>query len=236
MSLARASLHDSILSHLRERIVSGAWPPGYRIPSEMELCDTFSCSRMTVNKALTQLQARGMIERRRKAGSFVAQPRARAAVLEISDIRSEAEAFGAYRFTILARRERALLPGDAGRLDTDRKIRVLEIDTLHFGGEQPFCLERRLINLGEVPEAADEAFSTIPPGSWLVAQVPFSEGEHRLRSEAADAEVAARLAVTEGAPCFVIERRTWRGGEPITHVRLDYPGPMQEMLARFGGA
>lgn len=236
MNEGRASLHDSILAHLREQIVSGQWPPGHRIPSEMELCEAFDCSRMTVNKVLTQLVASGMIERRRKAGSFVSMPRARPAVLEISDIRSEAEAFGAYHFVILRSALRGIEVGDAGKLDTDGTVRVLDIETLHLGGKQPFCLERRLINLNVVPEAEKALFDDYPPGSWLVARVPFSEGEHRLRAEAADVHVAGQLQLKTGTPCFVIERRTWRAGVPITHVRLDYPGTMQEMVARFGGA
>ncbi|WP_207543673.1 GntR family transcriptional regulator [Salipiger marinus] len=46
----RLSLHDRILSDLESRILSGAWPPGHRIPTEQELRQTYGCSRMTVNK------------------------------------------------------------------------------------------------------------------------------------------------------------------------------------------
>src|ERR1044072_2418244 len=77
------SLHRRILAELEARIVSGEWPPGYRIPFEHELTTQFGCSRMTVNKALTQMVSAGLIERRRKAGSFVSQPRSEAAILEI---------------------------------------------------------------------------------------------------------------------------------------------------------
>ena len=234
MTRGRSSLHDHIVGHLRDRIVGGAWPPGHRIPSEAELTQQFACSRMTVNKALSQLAAAGLIERRRKAGSFVTMPRARPAVLEISNIRAEAENFGPYRFEIARRIIRPATPDDAPRLDCGRAD-VLEVEVVHFGGALPLCLERRLINLAVVPEARNETFETMPPGMWLVERVPFSEGEHRLRAEAADATVAARLAIRKGAPCFVIERRTWRAGRPITHVRFDYPGHMQEMVARFGG-
>jgi GntR family histidine utilization transcriptional repressor len=41
---------------------------------------------MTVNKALSQLAKAGLIERRRRSGSFVRRPRSQAAVLEIHDI------------------------------------------------------------------------------------------------------------------------------------------------------
>jgi GntR family transcriptional regulator, histidine utilization repressor len=41
------------------------------------------------------------------------------------------------------------------------------------------------------------------------------------------------LKVTVGAPCLVIERRTWSGETPVTHVKLTYPGEAHELIARF---
>ena len=62
---------------------------------------------MTVNKALSQLAKAGLIERRRRSGSFVRQPQSQAAVLEIHDIRIEVEALGLpYRYERLARLKR----------------------------------------------------------------------------------------------------------------------------------
>ena len=70
------SLHPRILAEVEARILSGEWPPGHRIPFEHELTARYGCSRMTVSKALTQLAGAGLIERRRKAGSFVTRPHA----------------------------------------------------------------------------------------------------------------------------------------------------------------
>ena len=71
MDAQPASLHQRILADISERIVSGDWPPGHRIPFEHELSAEYQCSRMTVNKALSQLAKSGLIERRRRSGSFV---------------------------------------------------------------------------------------------------------------------------------------------------------------------
>ena len=60
------SLHELILGEVEGRILSGEWPPGYRIPFEHELTAQYGCSRMTVNKALSALVKKGLIERRRR--------------------------------------------------------------------------------------------------------------------------------------------------------------------------
>ena len=53
------SLHRRILEDVEGKILSGEWPPGHRIPFEHELTEQYQCSRMTVNKAITELVKRG---------------------------------------------------------------------------------------------------------------------------------------------------------------------------------
>src|SRR5690554_1002111 len=86
------SLHQRILADISARILSGEWPPGHRIPYEHELTSQYGCSRMTVNKALSQLAKSGLIERRRRSGSFVRMPKSQAAILDIHDVRAEVQA------------------------------------------------------------------------------------------------------------------------------------------------
>ena len=84
-----APLHRRIYAELEGRILSGELAPGDRIPFEHELTARYGCSRMTVSKAISELAGRGLVTRRRRAGTFVAQPKAHAAVLAIPDLRAE---------------------------------------------------------------------------------------------------------------------------------------------------
>ena len=81
------TLSARIRAAIEAPIRAGEWPPGTRIPFEHELVSRFGCSRMTVNKVLTQLAQAGLLERKRKAGSFVTRPHTSSAVLEIPDLR-----------------------------------------------------------------------------------------------------------------------------------------------------
>ncbi len=229
-----ASLHARILGELEERILSGAWPPGYRIPSEHDLADQYNCSRMTVNKVVTQLAHAGLVERRRKAGSFVCRPHSQSAVLEIKDIKTEVIEQGLdYRFEILSMHKRRARANDRSRLALADTRPILALVCRHFAGRRPFCLEERLINLDAVPEAAAQMFDTIAPGAWLIQRVPWTAAEHRIRAEAAGAATGRQLAVSAGTACLVIERRTSWADAPITFVRLTYPGEAHELVARF---
>jgi len=231
------SLHERILGDIEGRILTGEWPPGLRIPFEHELSAQYQCSRMTVNKALSELARAGLIERRRKVGSFVMRAPSRSAVLEIPDVKAEVAALGAaYRFEILTRRRRRASRADAGRLEGVATGPLLDLICRHWAGARPFCLEERLINLSAAPEAAAESFAEISPGAWLLARAPWTRAEHRIRARPADSRRAALLEIPEGAACLAVERRTWSGDVPITHVRLTYPGEAHELVARFSPA
>jgi GntR family transcriptional regulator len=67
---SRQSRYREIERYLRG-LVEGA-SPGDPLPSEAELCERFSVSRMTVRQALAELTNDGLVERRRGQGTFVA--------------------------------------------------------------------------------------------------------------------------------------------------------------------
>jgi GntR family transcriptional regulator of arabinose operon len=62
----------SIVESLRNDIGSGRHRPGARLPSEAELTRRFNVSRMTVVKAIHQLQQEGLLVRRAGSGTYAA--------------------------------------------------------------------------------------------------------------------------------------------------------------------
>jgi DNA-binding GntR family transcriptional regulator len=57
---------------LRERIISGQWPPGSSLPAQRELAGEFGVSIMTVRQALQLLTDDGLIDTRHGSGTYVA--------------------------------------------------------------------------------------------------------------------------------------------------------------------
>ncbi|PYQ51640.1 MAG: GntR family transcriptional regulator [Acidobacteria bacterium] len=60
-------------------IQAGRWKEGDRLPSEAELVRQFGASRITVGRAVRDLQQAGLVERRAGSGTFVRAARARPA-------------------------------------------------------------------------------------------------------------------------------------------------------------
>jgi len=131
------TLHRRIRSDIADRILSGEWSPGFRIPFEHELMADYDCSRMTVSKALAPLAERGMIVRRKRFGSFVARPRIHSVLLDIPDIQAEIQKRGEpYDYELLLRKVRAAHRRDASELGSDR-VRRGERAALPAQGERP---------------------------------------------------------------------------------------------------
>lgn len=226
------TLHRRIYADLETRILSGDWAPGQRIPFEHELTRRYGCSRMTVNKAISELADRGLVTRRRRAGTFVAQPRAQSAVLAIPDLKAEVEARGqAYGYELLARRVRE--PASDEEYDLASGKPLIELRCLHRADGAPLALERRVISLAVTPEAETADFSVEAPGGWLLDFAPWTEAEHRITAVACEARDARHLLLKPGAPCLSLERRTWRDGRPVTRVSQLFPGDRYDLVARF---
>jgi GntR family histidine utilization transcriptional repressor len=231
--MSRPSLHQRIVGDIAGEIRSGAWPPGFRIPFEHELAVSYGCARATANKAVHALAAAGLVERRRRAGTFVASPPIHSAVLEIPDIESEITARGqTYGFRQTSRRlrgpavtlEEAVL-GNPGHL--------LAIGGVHFASGVAFAFEDRLINLEAVPLAAEVDFACCSPGSWLLSHVAWTEARHEISAVNPDADVAEALGVPRSRACLCVKRWTWRLGAGITFARQIFPGDAYDLVACF---
>jgi GntR family histidine utilization transcriptional repressor len=200
-------------------IRSGALRPGDRLPSEHELAALHGCSRATVSKAMAALHRAGLIERRRKAGSFVADQHVHSAVLEVPDLEQLIAARGhAYRWHCRERRQ-------AGP--------ELHVEGLHFENDAPLALETRTITVATVPDAARESFAEVAPGTWLLAHIPWTSARHRILAAGATPSEAEALGIPAGTACLILERSTWRGDAPVTTVRQVFRGDMFDMVAHF---
>jgi DNA-binding LacI/PurR family transcriptional regulator len=71
--------HRQVYNALRAEIAAGVFTLGQRLPSEAHLVKTFGASRITVGRALRDLQQEGLIERRAGSGTFVRRTREQAA-------------------------------------------------------------------------------------------------------------------------------------------------------------
>ncbi|WP_299323421.1 UTRA domain-containing protein [Parasphingopyxis sp.] len=226
-----------IRSDIEKKIRTGRWKPGHRLPVEHELASRYGCARATVSKAMTALADEGLIKRRKRAGSFVASPRVRSAVLEIPDIPAIVAARGEdYEFSLLSRDIRPLDPDDPDEALLAVGGEALALEGLHQREGRPFVWERRVIALATIAAAANVDFAHNAPGTWLLGHVPWTDARHRITAIAADASLSRRLALGRGNPCLQVERWTWRAGKGVTYATQIFPGDLYHLVSDFSPA
>lgn len=65
------TLQAQIAAWIAERIERGDWPAESRLPAQRELAARLGVNRSTVQAALDELRADGLIETRRGSGAYV---------------------------------------------------------------------------------------------------------------------------------------------------------------------
>lgn len=68
----RSPKYQQVFRSIEEDILSGRYSPGEKLPSETALLEQFETSRITVVRALRELQHKGLIQRRAGSGTYVA--------------------------------------------------------------------------------------------------------------------------------------------------------------------
>ena len=129
---------EAIRDDVRARIAAREWVPGGLIPGEEALAVSYGVARATVNRAMRELAETGLVERRRKAGTRVAQGAARRAILSIPVIREQVEALDkVHSFQILTLCEETPPEAVCRAMALGPDHRLLHIDTLHRADGQP---------------------------------------------------------------------------------------------------
>lgn len=70
---SRKKIADTVFDRISEKILSREWAPGDKLPSENEIAQQMSVSRISVRAALQRLSALGIVESRQGEGTFVCE-------------------------------------------------------------------------------------------------------------------------------------------------------------------
>ena len=71
MGVSLTTKGELIAVQLKDLIMGGGFKPGDQLPSEMQLCEKYGASRISIRSALNLLTGQGLIETRKGKGSFV---------------------------------------------------------------------------------------------------------------------------------------------------------------------
>lgn len=154
--LVRQPMYQQLNGELRRLLGSGKYQAGDRFPTEREVAERFQVSRVTANKALSNLVSEGILEFRKGLGTYV-----RGVVLDY-DLRDLVSFTGKARAAGKKPSTRVLEFRTVSAAQAPRRLRTLlgegENGRLHFmerlrlADGRPVILERRWVAAARCPD------------------------------------------------------------------------------------
>ncbi len=219
------SLGQQIRNYVLEKIDSGEWAEGERIPSEAKLVEKLGASRMTIHIALRDLSAEGVLLRKQGAGTFVAPRRSQSTFLELRNIHAEIEARGNRHTTDVLLLQ--TVPCDltiATEMNISPGAQVFHSKLVHRENDSPIQIEDRYVNPQFSADYLKQDFTKITPNEHLMSIGPLDEVEHVIQAVLADDASSGLLDLKVGDPVLLLRRRTWSRGLTASSARLLHPG------------
>jgi GntR family transcriptional regulator len=223
-------LYYQLENLLREKINSGKFSPGDRLPTESDFIEEYQVSRITVRQALGALAAEGLIERRQGRGTFIAERKTRKRHFE-----GTTHLTGSLDELIEMGLDTPVKTLEMNRVEADsHEAELLQIKV----GEPVYRLKRVRLRDGKpysflvnyLPAHIGAQLTREELNSGALLQTIEQRLGYRLRdarqqvkAELADPFVANLLDVRIGAPLLSIERTVYAAdGKPVEYVHTLY--------------
>ncbi|MEL7187430.1 MAG: UTRA domain-containing protein, partial [Pseudomonadota bacterium] len=192
--MTRKPRYQQLKDHIIERISSGDLQPDDRVPSENELVEAMSVSRMTANRALRELTNEGYVERVAGRGTFVSDYRSRSDLLEIHDIAEEIERRGRTHSSRVIRQSLQKARGEVAKaLHIQQGTDVFHLLLVHYENGEPIQIEDRHVLASFAPGCLDQDFQLVTPSAYLTSIAPLQEAEQAVRASNPNDAVRRRL-------------------------------------------
>ena len=233
-ALDTTPIFQRIKDYLLAQIAAGHWKEGDVIPSEQALVTQFGVSRMTVNRAVRELTAEQVLTRRQGSGTFVAQQKYQATLLEIKSIADEVRARGhAHRSSLqlleqskagdLLAKQFGLAPGTI----------LFHSIIVHFENGVPIQVEDRWVNPACAPLYMRQDFAAVTPNEYLMAAAPLQGATYSIEALSPPRDIADMLAIDTRQPCLVLKRQTRSAGQVASAATMWHPGHRYQFAGSF---
>jgi len=219
---------------LKDGLASGRWPPGALMPSEAELVGQFGVSRMTVTRAIRELQSEGLVARSQGVGTFAAPLHRVSSTLTIHDLHDEIESRGhRHHAAVQLQRAEPASAALAAQLGVEPGAQVFHTLIVHHENGVPLQCEDRYVNPACAPGYLAADFTMTTPTHYLFGATALWRAQYSIEAARATAQEARLLGIRPDEPCLIVVRRTFTRDAVITLARLVHPGTRYLLEGHF---
>jgi GntR family transcriptional regulator len=219
-------LYEIVRAGILDRLRTGQWTAGTKIPTEPQLAQEFGVGIGTIRRAVEELVAERLLIRRAGRGTVVTKftdHHAFDLYFSFTDTNGELLSVSSRLLRFVKERATPLL---ATTLELERGSRVVKVENLRLRGEVPVMLDHVWIPLDVFPDLDAEAFTARRGSIYGFYQERFGisvvRAAENLTGALASEEIAKALGIELGAPILRIERTAYTFQDRPVEFRIRY--------------
>ncbi|NJD27969.1 MAG: GntR family transcriptional regulator [Chloroflexi bacterium] len=233
------ALYAQVAERLRERLASGEFKPGDRLPGEFQLSNEYRVSRVTIRAALAALEREGLIVKRQGLGSFVRTARARQVLARLETLDSSLAEQGLIPTARILDFAFGAAPDQlAATLGLPPESEVLVVRRLHTVEGGPIALVEMTLPASLGTHFSRRDVEEKPLYELLETRLGVRPGaaSQSIRADAASGPVAEALGIQRGAPVLICDRITYDdAGRALQHTLFTYRADRFEFRVALSG-
>lgn len=208
---APTPLYFQLYSLLKQSILNGTVSNGTQMPTEQQLAESFSVSRITAKRAMDELAAEQLVERRRGKGTHVTYEYVPKPVqAPLNGMLQQIESMARHSEVRMITCKQAKPPTKIARLlDLERSEKALCVTRVRSRDGQPFG-HYASWTTGLGPSVSRKDFLSTPRLEIFRRNgLNITHVTQTLSAEAANTDLAERLNTTVGAPLISLIRHSY---------------------------
>lgn len=214
-----------IKAFLSNKVESGEWAVGLRIPTEQALADMFSVSRMTARRAVKELTDEGLFTRTPGLGSFVSSITASAAALTIEDVVATAQSNGSHSYRLLTIDRVEADTKTAAMMELAHRESIFQLTLVHLDNDKPIQWQGIAVNPKLAPALMKQKWDKLAPDAYLNWIAPPTSVQYQVKAVAPRASQIRELGLSEetNPVCLQLTRKNWLGSDIVSVSRMLHP-------------
>ncbi|MDL2229016.1 GntR family transcriptional regulator [Treponema sp. OttesenSCG-928-L16] len=218
-------LFEQFIDIIQQKILTGEYKPGQQLPSERDLAQIYGLSRVTIRNAINNMVAEGVLTRRHRKGTYVANKKIEHSLGQLIGLIEElAQRHMDIEIRVL---ENAIVPAPPSilkKLSIQNDTKAYKVARLVSTGKEPLA-----IDYGYLPSNVAYLMPEYNPKTGMIYTMlekrgyKISTADQIIRAESPSAKEASLLKILPSSPVLVLERTVYvEGGGPITYSRTIY--------------
>lgn len=229
-------MYVQIEEYLKKQILQGEFVIGLAIPSERELTDTFSVSRMTVRQSISNLVNEGLLYREKGRGTFVATPKIEQPLSGLTSFTEDMLSRGMKPSNKLISFEKMIPEMDiAYELQLSGDEEVFVVKRIRYADDKPMAIERSYLPVKLVPDLeVDKIEGSLYSFIEKDKRLTISHASQRMEAMLVKKEDAEFLEIRMPSAVLMIERISYLTNDvPIEIVRSIYRADRYKFISEI---